>query len=344
MINGVINIYKEAGFTSMDAVAKLRGIVKQKKIGHTGTLDPAAEGVLPVCLGTATKLCELITDWDKTYETVMLLGRITDTQDTTGEVLSEMPVSVDEAAVREAIASFEGDYNQVPPMYSALKVDGKKLYELAREGREVERQARPVHIFKLDVLEINLPRVRMRVTCSKGTYIRTLCHDIGEKLGCGGCMEQLLRARVGHFSVEQALKLHELDDLSEMVLREMPWYDETVHGPTRRERGNGPEERVRLTKEQLECFQEALITRMGEKLVAVEDIFPVYAKVFVKPEGDKLLLNGNPFTVEHVKGDAKPHKDPVRVYDSKGCFLGIYQYVPREHRYKPIKMFLEKES
>ena len=196
MKSGIINVYKEKGFTSFDVVAKLRGILRTKKIGHTGTLDPDTEGVLPVCIGRATKVCDILTDKDKVYEAVMLLGVETDTQDTSGEILRERPVEVSEDAVKEAILSFIGDYAQVPPMYSALKVNGKKLYELAREGKTVERKARNVQILSIEILEMNLPRVRMSVHCSKGTYIRTLCNDIGEKRGCGGCMEKLLRTKV----------------------------------------------------------------------------------------------------------------------------------------------------
>ena len=214
MKSGIINVYKEKGFTSFDVVAKLRGILKTKKIGHTGTLDPDAEGVLPVCIGRATKVCDILTDKDKVYEAVMLLGVETDTQDTSGEILKELPVTVSEECVKEAIRSFVGDYAQVPPMYSALKVNGKKLYELAREGKTVERKARNVQIFSIEILEMNLPRVRMSVHCSKGTYIRTLCHDIGQKLGCGGCMEKLLRTKVGVFELQDTLKLAEIDALA----------------------------------------------------------------------------------------------------------------------------------
>ena len=214
MKSGIINVYKEKGFTSFDVVAKLRGILKTKKIGHTGTLDPDAEGVLPVCIGRATKVCDILTDKDKVYEAVMLLGVETDTQDTSGEILKELPVTVSEECVKEAILSFVGDYAQVPPMYSALKVNGKKLYELAREGKTVERKARNVQIFSIEILEMNLPRVRMSVHCSKGTYIRTLCHDIGAMLGCGGCMEKLLRTKVGVFELQDTLKLAEIDALA----------------------------------------------------------------------------------------------------------------------------------
>ena len=198
-MDGIINVYKEAGFTSHDVVAKLRGICRQKKIGHTGTLDPQATGVLPVCLGSATRACEMLTDRTKEYVAELLLGQITDTQDTTGTVLEEREVTVNEEQVREAVNSFVGGYDQIPPMYSALKVNGKKLYELAREGKEVERKARHVDLPAIDILSIDLPVVKFRVECSKGTYIRSLCADIGEKLGCGGTMKSLVRARVGEF-------------------------------------------------------------------------------------------------------------------------------------------------
>lgn len=220
MKSGIINVYKEKGFTSFDVVAKLRGILRTKKIGHTGTLDPDAEGVLPVCIGRATKVCDILTDKDKVYEAVMLLGVETDTQDTSGEVLCEKPVEADKDAVEKAILSFVGEYDQVPPMYSALKVNGKKLYELAREGKTVERKARRVNIFSIEILEIDLPRVRMSVHCSKGTYIRTLCHDIGNMLGCGGCMDKLLRTKVGVFELKDTLKLAQIDELAKMGMVE----------------------------------------------------------------------------------------------------------------------------
>lgn len=208
---GIIVIRKEKGFTSHDVVAKLRGILHMKKIGHTGTLDPDAVGVLPVALGKGTKLVDLITDKEKTYEAVLRLGITTDTQDMSGTVLEEKPVNVTEQQVRETIAGFVGEQLQIPPMYSALKINGKKLYELAREGKTVERKARPVCFYQIEVLDIQLPVVRIRVACSKGTYIRTLCHDIGQKLGCGGCMEQLLRTRVGRFSLEESHTLSEVE-------------------------------------------------------------------------------------------------------------------------------------
>ena len=178
MYNGVIIVNKEKGFTSHDVVAKLRGILKQKKIGHTGTLDPDATGVLPVCLGHATKLCDMLTDKDKTYETVMLLGNVTDTQDVSGQVIQSVDVvamreqgKLDDNKILEVIESFVGDYDQIPPMYSALKVNGKKLYELAREGIEVERKARPVKILSIENIRIDFPRVYMTVSCSKGASL-----------------------------------------------------------------------------------------------------------------------------------------------------------------------------
>lgn len=213
MIHGIINVYKERGYTSHDVIAKMRGILQQKKIGHTGTLDPDAEGVLPVCLGTATKLCDMLTDLDKEYRAELLLGQTTDTQDLSGEVLSVCGQIPGEEDVLEAIRSFVGEYEQIPPMYSALKVNGRRLYELAREGKTVERQARTVQIYDIVVEKIALPRVTMTVTCSKGTYIRTLCHDIGEKLGCGGCMGSLQRVRAGCFDLEDSLKLDEIAGL-----------------------------------------------------------------------------------------------------------------------------------
>ena len=213
MISGIINVYKEKGFTSHDVVAKLRGIFHQKKIGHTGTLDPDAVGVLPVCLGNATKLCDMLTDKNKTYIAVMRLGIVTDTLDLTGTVLEENEVKVSKKEVEDAIMSFVGEYEQVPPMYSALKVNGKKLYELAREGITVERKARLVNIFEINILEIKELEVTFEVKCSKGTYIRSLCDDIGAKLKCGACMKELKRTKVSSFNIENSLKLSQIEEL-----------------------------------------------------------------------------------------------------------------------------------
>ena len=239
MYNGLINVYKEPGFTSLDAVAVLRGILKQKKIGHTGTLDPAAEGVLMICLGNATKLCTFLEDKDKEYECRMLLGTTTDTEDTTGSTLSSVNVTdsalsdstsydsdytpsnfgnkhfpLSRKEIEDVILSFKGNIMQVPPMYSALKKDGKKLYELARQGIEIEREARPITIYDISIKEINIPYVTFKVKCSKGTYIRSLCRDIGEKLGCGACMDHLIRTSVSFFNESKSLKLSEIESLA----------------------------------------------------------------------------------------------------------------------------------
>ena len=211
MIDGFINIYKEQGFTSFDVVAKLRGILKQKKIGHTGTLDPMAEGVLLVCLGSATKMCDLLTEKNKTYTCSMLLGKTSDTEDVTGVMTDVTDVYPDEKTVRAAVMSFVGDYMQIPPMYSAIKVNGKKLYELARAGQVIEREPRLVTIHGITIQSVELPRVTFDVSCSKGTYIRSLCRDIGEKLGCGAVMEKLVRTEVKGFTIEESLTLDEVE-------------------------------------------------------------------------------------------------------------------------------------
>lgn len=218
MVNGIINVYKEKGYTSFDVVAKMRGIFGQKKIGHTGTLDPDAQGVLPVCLGKATKVCDLLTDKDKVYKATMLLGIQTDTLDISGKVCNKAVVNVTEQQVRDVISTFVGTIEQVPPMYSALKVNGKKLYELAREGKTIERKARKVSIYDITIDEICLPEVVMTVSCSKGTYIRSLCDDIGTKLGCYGCMKELLRTKVACFDIEDAYKISEIEKLKESIV------------------------------------------------------------------------------------------------------------------------------
>lgn len=212
-MDGIVNVYKEKGFTSFDVVAKLRGLLKTKKIGHTGTLDPMAEGVLPVCVGSATKVCALLTDKDKEYVTTFKLGVSTDTQDVTGTVISEREVAVTEDEIRACIKSFVGTIEQLTPMYSARKVNGKKLYEYAREGIEVERKVKSVKIYSITDIEIDMVNylVSMKVACEKGTYIRTLCNDIGEKLGCGACMTELLRTRVDIFSLENSMKLSDIE-------------------------------------------------------------------------------------------------------------------------------------
>ncbi len=214
MIHGILNVYKEQGWTSHDVVARLRTICGQKRIGHAGTLDPDAEGVLVVLFGNATRVSEMLTEREKAYRAVLLLGVETDTQDTSGTVVREESVEgITEAAVRAAAAAFVGTIEQIPPMYSALKVDGKKLYDLARKGQSVDRAPRSVTIYDLVIEQIDLPRVTFTVRCSKGTYIRTLCQDIGDRLGCGGTMEHLVRTESAGYPLEDSLRLAEIASL-----------------------------------------------------------------------------------------------------------------------------------
>ena len=310
MINGVINIYKERGFTSHDVVAKLRGILKQKKIGHTGTLDPDAEGVLPVCLGKGTRLCDMLTDHSKVYEAVLLLGQSTDTQDVSGSVLQEAPVDVSEEEVREAIMSFVGPYDQIPPMYSALKVNGQKLCDLARAGKEVERKARPVEIYEIQIEEIHLPRVRMTVSCSKGTYIRTLCHDIGEKLKCHGCMESLLRIRVGQFLLKDSLTLAQVEayrDENRITEIVMPVDQVFSDCPA-----------LKLTKE------AAKLGYNGNPFTSTQAL----------TENDQMVEKSSEISLDGGKW--------FRVYDPEGVFIGVYAYDSKRDQFRPEKMFYEK--
>lgn len=213
MYNGILLLNKEPGFTSHDAVAKLRGILRFRRIGHAGTLDPMAQGLLVMLLGKATRASEYASGAEKEYIADFILGVETDTQDTTGNVLAETPVDVTESQLRQALSSFEGGYDQVPPMYSAIQKDGVRLYDLARKGKEVERESRFIALPLLELLSFEAPRGKLRVRCSKGTYIRTLCHDLGQRLGCGGAMSALTRVQAGDFSLEDALTLGEVEQL-----------------------------------------------------------------------------------------------------------------------------------
>ena len=213
MYNGILLLNKEMGFTSHDAVAKLRGILRFRRIGHAGTLDPMAQGLLVMLLGKATRASEYASGAEKEYIADFILGVETDTQDTTGNVLAEAPVDVTESQLRQALSSFEGGYDQVPPMYSAIQKDGVRLYDLARKGKEVERESRFIALPLLELLSFEAPRGKLRVRCSKGTYIRTLCHDLGQRLGCGGAMSALTRVQAGDFSLEDALTLGEVEQL-----------------------------------------------------------------------------------------------------------------------------------
>ena len=302
MINGVINVYKEPGFTSHDVVAKLRGILKQKKIGHMGTLDPNAVGVLPVCLGKATKLCDILSEKDKTYNATLLLGLDTDTQDTSGEVISKADtdsiMELSEDKVFETIKSYIGDYDQIPPMFSAMKIGGEKLYNLARRGEVIERPARHCRIIDITVTKMELPRVDLHVTCSKGTYIRTLCHDIGKDLGVGGCMEKLVRTKVERFSVEDSITLKQIEEFRD---------------------NNTLEDYITPVDEMLENYSKCMVSKGAEKLVYNGNIF----------------TSGNTFLkMNHEDGQI------VRVYTSEGEFIGLYKFNSEKQIYKPVKMFL----
>lgn len=300
-MNGIINVYKEKGFTSFDVVAKLRGILKMKKIGHTGTLDPDAEGVLPVCVGNATRLCDMLTDRSKEYIAELRLGIVTDTQDMSGTIITQKDVLCDEDEVREAIYSFLGAYDQIPPMYSALKVNGQKLCDLARQGKEVERAARRVEIMEIEILDMKLPIVKMRVACSKGTYIRTLCQDIGEKLHCGGCMQSLLRIKAAGFLVEEAKTLAEIEKY----------------------RDEGKIEELLLPVDQVFGNMPALYVR-EEARKLLDNGNPLKAEqTDMSEQMCQTLADGQKF----------------RIYNAEDIFCGVYVYELQEKKLKPEKIF-----
>ncbi len=310
MVHGILNVYKEKGYTSHDVVAKLRGIIGQKKIGHTGTLDPDAEGVLPVCLGKATRLCDLLTEKEKTYEAVLLLGRTTDTQDTTGETLAVSDTEhLTEEEVRRAVLSFQGTYPQVPPMYSALKVNGKKLCDIARKGREVERKPRRLTIYELEILEQTGPAdFTLRCVCSKGTYIRTLCQDIGESLGCGGCMEELLRTRSGMFEIGESMKLSEI---------------------SRRKEEGTLNEKILKVDQVFRNLPAVSVKSEWEKLARNGGKLPDQAVEWMIPGGSEL----------------SDRQGQVRLYDMSGQFIALYVWEDMGKSLGIVKMFFpEKES
>ncbi len=244
MPNGILIIDKPAGWTSMDVCAKLRGILREKRVGHGGTLDPMATGVLPVFVGRATRGVEFAEKGWKEYAAGLRLGVSTDTQDVTGTVLETRPVTAGREDVEAALAAFRGDIQQVPPMYSAVKIQGKKLYELARRGKEVERKPRPVTIRELELLEAESGTdYRLRCLCSKGTYIRTLCHDIGQRLGCGGTLYSLRRTMAAGFTLAEAVTLEEVQDRGEALLQ--PLDGLFAQYPALTVRSPGQEKRVR---------------------------------------------------------------------------------------------------
>lgn len=303
-MDGIINIYKEAGYTSHDVVAKLRGILRERKIGHTGTLDPQATGVLPVCIGKATRLCELLLDKEKAYEAVMLLGVTTDTEDMTGKSLTETTPQITEEQIRLAAERFTGKYAQIPPMYSAIKVDGKRLYELARDGKEVERKPREVEIFENEPVSFEknedgfVKTVTLRIRCSKGTYIRSLLRDMGEFLGCGACMQSLVRTQAGQFFLEEAVTLFAVEKA--------------------RDEGH-----------------------LQELILPIERMLAAYPEVFIKTEYERFLYNGNQLELRMLEtapllGDG----DGVRVCDKAGRLIGLYRFSGNGKKLQPDKMFL----
>lgn len=304
--NGILNINKPEGWTSQDVVAKLRGRLHIRRVGHTGTLDPMATGVLPVCFGKATRIIEYYDDDFKTYEAEMKLGMVTDTLDITGTVLETKPVDVSEEDVIQAIDSFRGWITQIPPKYSALKVNGKPLYKYAREGVEVEIKSRKIYVADIQPMEVNLEenRILFRVTCSKGTYIRTICDDIGKKLGCGGTMTALQRTKSGCFRVEDARTLPEILEMTDEELERcvIPM-DETL---------------VHLGKIELKSMESVPFYYNGREMDTG------YVNVLAAPAVPEALQEGSRLG------------DKYRVYDPEGKFLGISSL--RENTLYPEKV------
>ncbi|MBO4921839.1 MAG: tRNA pseudouridine(55) synthase TruB [Lachnospiraceae bacterium] len=362
-MDGIINVYKEKGYTSHDVVARLRGITKEKHIGHTGTLDPAAAGVLPMCLGAVTKACELLTEKGKEYETILLLGIETNTEDATGEIVSSGDVScITDDMIMEAVKSFEGDISQVPPMFSATRINGQRYYDLARKGVEIDREAKQVHVSNIEIIsditrcllsqkevftpypdtslakfaeepdpeegrwhwenndirkdenkDIPVIRVALRIACEKGTYIRTICADIGRKLGCGGCMERLLRTRSGAFTIEDS---HSLAELEEIFAK-----------------ANSGENDNNTSCEKIKNV-----------LLSADTCFMEYPALHCKEKYDSVLLNGNLMRMRHFKEYIEV-ADPInRVYDSHNDFKALYEWVEERKLYRPLKVFISTKE
>ena len=301
-MDGIFNIYKEKGFTSHDVVAIVRRTIGQKKVGHTGTLDPDAEGVLPICVGKGTKLADYIMADVKGYRAEVTFGITTTTQDSSGEIIEKKDVIYDEDEIRHAVMSFVGDIEQIPPMYSAIKINGKKLYELARKGQEVERKARKIKIHDIKILEFLPPdKIVIDVLCSKGTYIRTLCVDIGEKLGYGAHMSKLLRTMSGSFKLENAIKLDDLKKLAEE---------------------NRLEEALLNIDYVLRDYKKLYVSKKARKFL--HNGCKVYDNFFEKTDSD--LNIGDEFLV----------------YDDDKMFVGIFTVIRDDDKIcvKPLKMLL----
>ncbi|GIP21473.1 tRNA pseudouridine(55) synthase TruB [Paenibacillus sp. J22TS3] len=298
---GVLPIHKPAGFTSHDVVAKARGILKMKRIGHTGTLDPQVTGVLPLCLGRATRVVEYMQEMPKEYEAALVLGIATDTEDLTGAIVQETEeVQVTKEQVLETLRKFTGTISQVPPMYSALKVDGKRLYELAREGKTVERKSREVEIYELELTgfepDLSRPTISFRALCSKGTYIRTLCVDIGRELGVPACMSELKRTMSAGIPLSRCLTLEEV----ELCVRE----------------GN-----------------------LQQYLIPVDQAVSHLASHQVSAEKVKAALQGQRLSWTAVKPQVMGN-EPIRLYDPDGNFLGIFHKEPESGAIAAVKVFL----
>lgn len=301
--NGIINVFKEKDYTSHDVIARLRGILKIKKMGHTGTLDPDAEGVLPICIGKATKLSDFITDRDKTYEATMLLGVTTNTQDISGEVIETKEVNVTNEELHRATLKYIGEYEQLPPMYSALRVDGIRLYKLAMQGIEIERKTRPVLINDIKILEFdnNINEARMAIDCGKGTYIRTLLHDIGQDLACGGTTKDLLRTRVGNFNITDSLKLSEIEDLV---------------------RNNTINNYILPIDHVLDIYPKLKVNQEND--VTIQNGNPLKQSAFINYHD--IDFNG--------------YKDLIRIYDYNNNFIALYKYNINRNLFRPVKMFI----
>lgn len=302
ILDGIFNIYKQKGFTSHDVVAVVRKIIQQKKVGHTGTLDPDAEGVLPICVGKGTKLADYIMEGNKRYRAVVTLGLTTTTEDSSGEILEKKEFVFEEQKIKEVVYSFLGTYHQIPPMYSAIKVNGKKLYELARQGKEIERKSREITIFDIQITKFMPPnQFEIDVVCSKGTYIRTLCADIGKKLGCGAHMASLVRTASGMFSLDTAITLDKLKQFAQ----------------------TGQLQKVILPLEKaLEQYSSVVVSSKGNTLLYNGN--KIYEHFFEQKNGD--IVQGQ----------------TVLGYDSKKTLIGIYEIVEQENRLcmKPLKILL----
>ncbi len=316
-MDGIINIYKEGGYTSHDVVAKLRGILHTKKIGHTGTLDPMAEGVLPICVGAATRLSEMLSDHDKEYEAEMVLGSTYDTLDITGVLQETREVMSTKEEITDAIRSFVGGYDQVPPMYSAKKVGGQKLYDLARSGKVVERKPVWVDIYGIDILDMDIPRCRIRVRCGKGTYIRSLIDDIGRKLGCGAAMSALTRTRSGDLAIDSAHRLAEVERAAaEGRLSDFTVSLESLFSGLPKIDADGAANKLLLN---------------GNVLSAAMLKLPGSPASNSGTDGPGMKNAPSPAAEEGAR---------FRMYDSSGRFAAVYEYKTAGNIFKPYKMFL----